>query len=55
MLTADLKHDKFAVYTFEKATLDHLKKKGFVPERIIQFCDRLLRSIQEQGAIPVYF
>ena len=35
MLTANLKHDKFAVQAFEKAALDHLKKKGFIPEKIV--------------------
>ena len=42
MLTDDLKHDKFAVREFDHTTLDHLKKKGFVPKKIIQFYDNCL-------------
>ena len=34
---------------FEKATLDHLKKKGFVPERIIQFCDNCSGQYKSKG------
>ena len=38
MLTDYLKHNKFVVCAFEHQTLEHLKKKSFVPIKIIQFC-----------------
>ena len=50
MLTADLKHDTFVVSAFEKATSDHLKKKGFVPEVIIQFCDNCSDQYKSKGS-----
>ena len=49
MLTANLKHDKFAVQAFEKATLDHLQKKGFIPEKIIQFCNNCSGQYKSTG------
>ena len=35
MMIDDLKHDTFAICAFEHKTLEHLKKKDFVPSKII--------------------
>ena len=48
MLTDDLKHDKFAVREFECTTLAHLKKKGFTPTKIVQFCDNCSRQYKSK-------
>ena len=49
MMTDDLKHDKFAVHAFECQTLEHLKNKGFVPSKIIQFSDNCAGQYKNKG------
>ena len=49
MISDDLKHNKYAVHAFEKATLNHLKEKGFVPTQIIQFCDNCTEQYKSKG------
>ena len=39
MISNDKNHDKYAVKTFEEASLNYLKEKGFTPTHIIQFND----------------
>ena len=49
MITVDGSHDKFAVNTFEQASLDHLKKNGFIPTHIIQFNDKCSGQYKGRG------
>ena len=49
MISSDLKHDKFAVRRFEEESLKRLKAKGFVPERIFQFCDNCAGQYKSKG------
>ena len=49
MITDDSSHDKFAVNTFEQASLDHLKKNGFIPTHIIQFNDNCSGQYKGRG------
>ena len=49
MITNDKNHDKYAVKTFEQASLNHLKEKGFVPTRIIQFNDNCSSQYKGKG------
>ena len=49
MMTDDLKHNKFAVCAFEHQTLEHLKKKGFVPTKIIQLCHNCVGQYKSKG------
>ena len=49
MLSDDLLHDKFAVRSFDKTTMDHLRAKGIVPKQIIQFCDNCAAQYKSKG------
>lgn len=49
MITADKKHDKFAVRAFEAVTLERLAKNGFVPKQVIQFCDNCAGQYKSKG------
>ena len=39
-ITMDNKHDKYAVNTFIRATIDHLRKKGVLINEIIEYTDQ---------------
>ena len=49
MITDDLDHDKFAVKKFEDISLEELKKNGFDPSCVIQFCDNCSRQYKSKG------
>ena len=48
-VTPDKTHDKYAVQTFEKLTLQHLAEKGIVPKAIIQFSDNCSSQYKSKG------
>ena len=49
MISDDMVHDKFAVKKFEDISIDHLKKQGFDPTCILQFCDNCSRQYKSKG------
>ena len=55
MIFNDLKHDKFAVREFEKWSLEKLKKKGFVPKQILQFCNNCAGQYKSKGPFQLIF
>ena len=49
MISDDMRNDKFAVKEFEEQSLEKLKKKGFIPKQIIQFCDNCTGQYKSKG------
>ena len=49
MISNDKNHDKYAVKTFEEASLNYLKEKGFTPTHIIQFNDNCASQYKGKG------
>ena len=49
MISNDKNHDKYAVKTFEEASWNYLKEKGFTPTHIIQFNDNCASQYKDKG------